>query len=110
MLEAAVRGHLRGKGIFAGMAEGRMPEVVGARDGLGQIDVGAKRPCYGDRDLRRLLGVREPRPVEVALEGDKDLRLIAEAAVGRAVDDAIAVALEGRAVGILGLGVASPAR
>src|SRR6059036_699585 len=92
MLEAAMSGHLRGKGIFAGMAEGSMPKVVGTRDGLGQVDVGTQRPCYGDGDLRRLFGVREPRPVVRALQGDKDLRLIAQAAVGRAVDNAVTVA------------------
>src|SRR5436305_10729098 len=96
MLEAAMGDHLRGQRLFAGMAEGRMPKVVGARDGLGQIDVGAQRPGDGHGDLRRLLGVREPRAVVLALEGDKDLRLIAQTAVGRAVDDAVTVALKGR--------------
>ena len=61
MLEAAVRSHLRGQRLFAGMAEGRMPKVVGARNGLGQIDVGAQCPRDGHGDLRRLFGVREPR-------------------------------------------------
>jgi hypothetical protein len=46
----------------------------------------------------------------ISFEDDQDLGLMAQAAVGRAVDDAVTVALEGRAVGVLGLRVATPAR
>jgi hypothetical protein len=79
------------------MAEGRVAEIVDERHRLGQILVAAQRPGQRTRDLRDLDRMGQPRAVMVALMGDEDLRLVLEPAKGRGMDDAVAVALEGRA-------------
>ena len=49
------------------------------------------------RDLRHLQRMGEPGAVMIALVVDENLRLVLEAAEGGGMDDAVAVALEGRA-------------
>ena len=88
---------------LARMAEGRMAQVMGERQRLGQILLQAELACHGARDLGHLQAVREPRPVVIALVVDEHLRLVSQAAKGGRVDDAVAVALKGvagRAVGL----------
>ena len=92
--------------VLAGVAEGRVAEVVAEPDRLGQVLVEAERA--GDRagDPAGLEGVGEAGAVVVAFGGDEDLRLVLEAAEGLGVDDPVAVALERgaqRAVGLLDL-------
>ena len=60
-------------------------------------------------DLGDLDRVREPRPVEVALVDDEDLRLVLEAAERLGVDHAVAVALVLGPLGVLRLRVTPPA-
>ena len=60
-------------------------------------------------DLGDLQRVRQPRAVVVVLVRDEDLRLDSPAGERPAVHDAVAVALEAGAVGVLGLGVHPPA-
>src|SRR5204863_4403708 len=62
------------------------------------------------RDPGRLQRMREPGPVVVALRRDEDLSLVLEAAERLRVDDAVAVALERRAQGRIGLGPDAPGR
>jgi hypothetical protein len=54
------------QGLFAGVAEGRVAEVVAQGDGLGQVLV--ETEGLGDRpgDLGDLEAVGQPRPVVVA--------------------------------------------
>ena len=82
------------QGLFAGVAEGRVPEVVAEGDGLGQVLVEAEG--LGDRpgDLGDLEAVGQPRPVVVPKGREEDLGLVFEAAEGLGVDDPVAVALE----------------
>jgi len=75
---------------------------------LGQILVQAQRPSDGAGDLGDLDRVGQAGAVVVALVLDEDLGLVLEAAEGRGVDDPVAVALERRAVGALGLGMEAP--
>ena len=49
------------------MAKGRVPQVMGQADGLGQILVEAQGAGNGAGDLRNLQRVGEPGAVEVAL-------------------------------------------
>ena len=89
---------------LAGVAEGRVAEVVAEPDRLGQVLVEAQRPRDRAGDPAGLEGMGEPGPVVVALGGDEDLRLVLEAAERLRVDDPVAVALERgpeRAVGLL---------
>src|SRR2546421_708435 len=76
--------------------EGRMPEVVPERYGLGQVLVERERPGHGAGDPRRLERVREPGAVMVALGRDEDLRLVLQTPERLGVDDPVAIALERR--------------
>ena len=74
-----------------------MAEVVRQRDRLGQVLVQAERPGDGARDAGDLHRVGHARAVMVARAVEEDLRLVLQPAEGAAVDDAVAVALEGGA-------------
>ena len=98
--------------LLAGVAERRMAEVVGQRDGLGEVGVEAER--LGDRagDLGHLQRMGQPGAEVIALVGDEDLGLFLQPTEGRGVDDAVAVAGEGgaRAAGRLGEAASREAR
>ena len=108
MVEAAEGRHGRRQRPLAGMPEGRMAEVVRQRQRLGQVLVQPQHAGDGAGDLRHLQAVGQPRAVMVALVEHEHLRLVGEAAEGRGMHDAVAVALEGRAHGAGGLGVDAP--
>ena len=95
---------------LAGMAERRVAEVVRERQRLRQVLVEPERA--GDRagDLRHLQRMGQPGAEMVALVADEDLRLVLQPAEGVGMDDAVAVALEGRAERIVRLGVDAAAR
>src|SRR5258708_533704 len=93
-----------------GAAEGRMSDVVGERDRLGEVLVQAQGAGGRARDLRDLDRVREARAVVVALVVDEHLRLVDEAPEGARVDDPLAVALVGGAQLVLGLLHGPPGR
>jgi hypothetical protein len=102
MIKAAVLRHRQVQCAFAGMAEGRMAEIMGQCEGFGEVLIEAKLTGNGARDLRHFEAVGEPRPVVVPFVIEEDLRLVGEAAEGRGVQDPVAVALEraaGRAIG-----------
>ncbi len=100
---AAALPQRRVKGLLAGVAKGRVAEVVAEPDRLGQVLVEAERSGDGASDPAGLQGVGEAGPVVVALGGDEDLCLVLEAAEGLGVDDPVAVALERRAQRTVGL-------
>ena len=89
--------------LLACVAERRMPEVVTEPDRLDQVLVQPKRPGDAAGDAGGLERVRQPGADMVALGRDEDLRLVLEAPERLAVDDAVAVALEGRAQAAIGL-------
>jgi hypothetical protein len=94
---AVVGESLRGHAVqdrLAGVAEGRVPEVVGHGDGFGERLVEAERLRQRPSDLSHLEGVRQPRPIVVSRRGQKDLGLVGQAAEGFAVDDPIPIPLE----------------
>ena len=84
------------EGRLAGVAEGRVAEVVAHRDRLHQVLVQLERPRDGARQGRDLERVGEAGAVVVARRGDEDLGLVLQAAERGRVQDAVAVALEGR--------------
>src|SRR5918997_1034619 len=90
----SVGGEGVGEGIFAGMSERRMTEVVAEGYCLGEVFVQAKGAGYGAGYLHHLQGMGKAGPVVIAVWGDKDLGLVHEAAEGFGVDDAVPVALE----------------
>ena len=105
VLEAAAAALAQGRveRLLAGVAEGRVAEVVAEPDRLGQVLVEAERAGDGAGDPAGLQGVGEAGAVVIALGGDEDLGLVLEPAEGLRVDDPVAVALERRAQRAVGL-------
>jgi hypothetical protein len=83
--------------LLADVPERRVPEIMAEPDRLREVLVEPQRTRHGARDLRRLERVREPRAVVIPLRRDEHLRLVLEPAEGLAVNDPVAVALEGGA-------------
>lgn len=81
------------------MAEGGMAQVVGQRDGLGQVLIQRERSGYRARNLGDLNGMGQTGSKQVTLVIDEYLGLVLETAKGRGMDDAIPVSLEFTAVG-----------
>ena len=82
--------------FLARVAEGRVAEVVAETDRLDEVLVQTQRPRDHPRDRGRLERVGHSRAVVVPVGVDEDLRLPLEPPERLGVDDAIAVALEGR--------------
>ena len=74
-----------------------MAQIVGERDGLGEVGIQPQRRRHRSRDLRHLQRVGEPGAEVVALVGDEDLGLLLQPSESRGMDDAVAVAVEVRA-------------
>ncbi len=96
VVEAAVGLQALVKGILAGMAEGRVAEIMDERDTFSEILIELQRPCQGTGNLRHLDRVGETCAVVVAVHTDENLRLVFQPPEGRGVDDAVTVALEFR--------------
>ena len=94
VVEAAEARHALVEGVLARMAEGRMAEVVGERQRLGQVLVEAEGAGERPGDLADLDGVGQPGAEMVALVIDEDLRLVLEPPEGGGMDDPVPVALE----------------
>ena len=108
VVEAAVSGHAGVERVLAGVAEGRVAEIVAERDRLGEIVVETQRAGERAGDLGDLDRVGEAGAEMVALVMDEHLRLVGEAAEGGRMDDAVAVALEFGAGRRRRLGVEAP--
>ena len=98
----AVAPHLRVERILAGVGEGRMPDVVGQGEGFGEVLIESEGGGDGAGDLGDLDGVGETIAEMIGKAGGEDLGLGFQAAEGARVDDAVAIALEGVAVRMLG--------
>lgn len=104
--------------FLAGVAEGRMTQIMSETDGLHEILVEAHGASDGSRDLCDLQRMRQPRPIKVAFVIDENLGLIHEATKRGGMNDSIAVALKlatirGRRLGMtaaLGIGRADGIR
>ena len=94
---------------FAGVPEWRVPQIVAERDRLGELLVEPEHLGDAAGDLRHLERVRQARPIVIAGRREEDLRLVLQAPERLAVDDPVAVALEGRPDRILRLGPHAPA-
>ena len=109
MIESAEGRHGGIEGLLAGMAEGRMAQVVGQRHRLGQILVQCQATGDGTGDLGDLDAVGEPRAVMISLVKDEDLGLVLQAAKGCGMKDSIAIALKDGAHRALRLGLETAA-
>ena len=94
VVETAPVRHGRIESLLADVAERRMSEIMGKRDGLGEILIKLEAPGNRTRDLGDLQGVGQPRPVMVTACGPEDLGLVHQAAKRPAVDDAVPVTLK----------------
>ena len=113
VVEPAGVGQRGGQRLLAAMAERRMAQVVGEAQRFGQILVEAQ--CAGDcpADLGDFDAVGQANPEMVAVGRDEHLGLVAQAAEGDRMDDAVAVALENvarAARGAIDLGMGPAAR
>ena len=90
--------------VLAGVAEGRVAEIMRERQRLGEVLVEPQRARQRAGDLRHLDRMREPRAVMVALVRHEDLRLVLEPPERGRMDDPVAVALESVRVGDTGSG------
>ena len=95
VIEAAPGLHPGLQFVLAGMAEGRMAQVVGQGDRLGQFAVQPQGVGQGSGDLADLQRMGQAGAIVVALMGHEDLGLALQAAEGGGVDDPVAVAGEG---------------
>jgi hypothetical protein len=75
------------------MAKRRMTEVVGQRNGFGQVFIEPERPGDATGDGRDFHRVREPRAQMVAGAVKENLCLVFEPAEAARVNDAVTVAL-----------------
>ena len=94
--------HIRTQGGLPDVAEGRVPDVMGQTDRLGQVFVESQRSGDRSPDLGDVEGVGEPGDVVVVVGVDEHLGLVLEAAERIGVDDAVAVAFETGPVGVGG--------
>jgi hypothetical protein len=107
MLESAELGHQIIEHFFAGVAEGRVTQVVCQAYRFCKAFVQAKLLRDGPAYLCDFNAVRQAGAVVVVQAGSEDLRFAFEPAKGRAVDDAVAVTLEVRAVRVRLFGIFS---
>ena len=103
VIKPAEGGQALVEGALAGMAERRVAEIVGERQRFGEVLVEPQRAGESAGNLRDLERVGEPGAVMVALVEYEHLSLVLEAAKGRRMDDAIAVAAKGAAAFARGL-------
>ena len=82
--------------LLTRMAKGRMPQIMGQTDGLGQILVEPQSTGNGAGDLRNLQRMGQPGPVQISFRREKHLRFLLEAAEGLAVQHPVSVSLEHR--------------
>src|ERR1017187_4734192 len=107
--EEAVLAHGGVEGLFSGMAEGRVADVVDQGEGFGEIDVEAEGSGDGAGDLRDFESVGEAVAEVVGVAAGGDLGLGFETAEGAGVNYSVAVALKIIAVGVGRLGEAASA-
>jgi hypothetical protein len=105
VIEAAAAFETTVKRPLAGMAEGRMAEVVSERQCLREVLIEAERPCQRPRDLRDFKRVGEPRPKMVAFVKYEDLSFVRKTPESGRMNDAIAIATECAASGAGSLGM-----
>ncbi len=109
VIESAVVFENGAQGILAGMAEGRMAQIVDEGNGFGEVFVEAESTGDRTRDLCDFHSVRQARAEVVVIGRGEYLRLVFEAAKRCRMDHAVAVALEAAAVFVFRLGELPPA-
>ena len=107
--EQSVLAHGRVEGLFAGVSKRRVADVVDQGQRFHQVDVETELGCDGASDLGDFEGMGQAVAEVIGVAAGEDLGLGFQTAKGAGVDDAVAVALEVVAIGMLGLGDAASA-
>ena len=94
MIEPAMRHHRRFQRVLARMAEGRVTDIMGEAERLGQVFIQPQQPGNHAPDLRNLEAMGQTGTVMVTIGRDEDLRLALQPAEGNRMDDAVPVTLE----------------
>ena len=105
----SVLAHGRVERLLAGVAEGRMADVVNESQRFGEINVEAEGSGNSARDLRDFKGMGQAVAEVVGISSSEDLGLGLEATKGPRVNDAVAVTLKIVAIGMLRLSEAASA-
>ncbi len=85
------------------VTEGRVAQIVGENNRLGQVLVRAECTSHGASDLRHLQGMGETVSKVVPLMANEDLRLVLEPPERGRVDDAVTIPLKRGPVRVLRL-------
>lgn len=109
VIKPAIRGHDRIEGVFSGMAEGRMADIVGEGERFSEILVQPEGAGGRAGDLGDLKGMSEAGPVVIAFMGDEDLGLLLEATERVGMNDPVPVALKIGPGTTWGFGMEAPA-
>jgi hypothetical protein len=94
VVEAAERRQAGIERALARMTERRVAEIMGERQGLGEVFMETERARDGAGDLGHFQRMGQAGAVVVALMEHEDLGLVLEAAEGGRMDDAVGVAAE----------------
>src|SRR5690349_12256513 len=92
--DIAERAHLAIEGLFPGVAEWRMADVVNQCERLSQIGVQPQGRSNRARDLGDLYGVGKPVAEVVGTSVRKNLSLVFQTAKCAGMDDAVAIPLK----------------
>jgi hypothetical protein len=99
--------HLPVQFLFARVSKRWMTDVMDQGQGFGEIFVKTQNRRHGARDLGHLDGMSQPVSEMVGEAGREDLSLGFQTPKGARMNNAIAIALESGAVGMLGFGIAA---
>ncbi len=94
VIEAAIRCHQCVQRVFAGVAERRMPKIMGQRHGLGQFLIQPQRARNGPGHLRHLDGMGQARTIIVAFVFNENLGLVFQPPKRAGVNDPVPVPLK----------------
>ena len=76
VIEPTKRCHQGVQSILASVSKGRVSQIVGQRDSLGQFRIQSQRPGDRARHLRDLNRVRQPCAIKIALMFNEHLGLV----------------------------------
>ena len=99
MIKPAIGLHQFIHGVFARMPKGRVAQIMGQRNSLGQFLVQSQ--CIGQcaRNLGHLNRMGQTRAKIIPFVFDEHLGFMFQTSKGRGVDDPIAIPMKGRAMG-----------
>jgi hypothetical protein len=80
--------------ILAGMAEGRVADIVGQCEGFGEVLINAQNARYSPGNLRNLDRMRQPVAKVIRNPGREHLGFIFQPAERPGMDHAVAITLE----------------